>query len=118
MITVYGISNCDTVKKAKRWLEQQAIEYQFHDFRKQGLDAATLEKWAKLQGWESLLNKRSTSWKQLDPSSKETLNESTALELMLQNPTLIKRPVLDLGKEVHNGFNDTQYSEIFARHKL
>lgn len=109
MNTLYGIKNCDTVKKARKWLESQGIEYQFHDFRVDGLTAEIIEQWFKAVDWESLVNKRSTTWRQLDDAQKEDLNEQSAASLLLENPTLIKRPVLDNGISILVGFSEENY---------
>ncbi len=112
MITLYGISNCDTVKKAKTWLESQHIDYQFHDYRKDGLDPQLLNYFAEQLGWETLLNKRSTSWRQLNEQQKQQLSETTALQYMLETPTLIKRPLLDTGKRLIIGFKIDDYQQL------
>ena len=118
MITLYGIKNCDTVKKARRWLELQGIDYQFHDFREDGLDQEALQGWLQELGWETLLNKRSTTWKQLPPKTRDAMDETTARAAILEQPTLIKRPLLDTGKERFNGFSADRYQAIFNRHTL
>lgn len=97
MTTLYGIKNCDTVKKARRLLDENGIAYRFHDFRADGLERATLERFAAGLGWETLLNRQSSTWRQLDESRKTGLELEQALALMLEQPTLIKRPVLDSG---------------------
>lgn len=118
MTTLYGIKNCDSVKKARKWLESRAIDYQFHDFRQDGLHKSLLQRWVKELGWETLVNKRSTTWKQLDSSTRDTMTESSAITTMLEHPTLIKRPVLDTGTELHVGFSPADYAEHFAHHTL
>ncbi len=112
MITLYGIKNCDTVKKARAWLEQHDVAYRFHDLRTDGLDAARLKGWAKAVGWETLLNTRGTTWRQLPDADKHDLNAASAIKLMLAHPTLIKRPVLENGTVVTVGFSATTYSNI------
>ncbi|MCX4188059.1 Spx/MgsR family RNA polymerase-binding regulatory protein, partial [Methylophaga sp. OBS4] len=82
---LFGIKNCDTVKKARRWLDENNVAYQFHDFRKEGLDQATIEGWLTSVSWETLLNKRGTTWRQLEDSRKEHLDQQTAIALMLKN---------------------------------
>ncbi len=114
MITLYGIKNCDTVKKARGWLEQQRVTYRFHDLRDDGLDAARLKEWIKSLGWETLLNTRSTTWRQLPDADKHDLNATSAVKLMLAYPTLIKRPVLVNGTVVTVGLNATTYSKIVS----
>ncbi len=118
MITLYGISNCDTVKRARRWLEQHGIEYRFHDFRQDGLTAAQVQAWLEELGWEQLLNRRSTSWKSLDPDARERMDDGRALDAILAQPTLIRRPLLDTGHERHTGFSPAQYQSIFSHHTL
>ncbi len=114
MTTLYGIKNCDTVRKARKWLESEDIDYTFHDFRADGLDKKNLSAWVKSVGWEILLNKRSTSWKQLPDKDKETVDEGKAITLMLANPTLIKRPVLTHRKKVYVGFKLAEYETLFS----
>ena len=110
---LYGISNCDTVKKAKNWLETHNIDYQFHDFRKQGLDANTINQWLQSVSWDKILNKRSTSWRNLDPFIQQTVNETNIVDLLIENPTLIKRPVMDVNDTITLGFNSDTYQGIF-----
>ena len=118
MITLYGIKNCDTVKKARGWLDQHGIDYRFHDFREDGLDAAAVEKWLEELGWEQLVNKRSTTWKQLSPEARESMDASSAKAAILEAPTLIKRPLLDTGHDRFTGFKADQYQTIFNQHTL
>ena len=110
MLILYGIKNCDTVKKARAWLEAQNIEYRFHDFRKDGLDADVLEQWEAALGWEVLLNTRGTSWRKLDQSQREGVDRSKAVALMLAQPSLIKRPVVESGTKTLIGFNAETYA--------
>jgi len=112
MTTLYGIKNCDTIKKARRWLEQNDIEYQFHDYRKDGLSADQLTQWCEQLGWESLVNKRGTTWRKLPDEIKQNIDLSSAIEIMLEQPAIIKRPLLDTGTEKLLGFNEQQYSEL------
>ena len=118
MVTLYGINNCDTVKKARRWLEQHGVEYSFHDLREDGIDAAEVQGWLTELGWEKLVNRRSTSWKQLDAATREHMDQTSALAAILEQPTLIKRPLLDIGHERHVGFSDSAYRKIFNQHTL
>lgn len=113
MNTLIGIKNCDSVKKAKKWLEQNGIEYAFHDLREQGVDKAALDTWIEELGWESLLNKRSTTWKQLSDDERKDLDKSKAMALLLAYPTLIKRPVLITSKGIMVGFKEAEYSKVF-----
>ena len=112
MITLYGIKNCDTVKKARTWLEQRGIDYQFHDFRTDGLTEQQVKLWIDELGLELLVNKRSTTWKELDEATKNQL-DANAVQIITANPTLIKRPLLDTSKQKQVGFKDTEYSKIF-----
>ena len=111
MYTLYGIKNCDTVKKAKKWLENHGVNYQFHDFRVDGLTAEMIQQWFNTVGWEILINRRSTTWRQLDDAQKENIDEQSAAMLLLDNPTLIKRPVLDNGAKIVVGFSEVSYQE-------
>lgn len=111
MHILYGISNCNTVKKAKDWLEANHIEYQFHDYRKQGLTADLLDSFEAALGWEKLLNKQSTSWRKLNDEQKSNVSKQTALQYMLETPTLIKRPVLDTGEKMIIGFKSENYQQ-------
>jgi arsenate reductase (glutaredoxin) len=114
MITLYGIKNCDTVKKARTWLEQHKVDYHFHDFRADGLTATQIADWIAELGLEALVNKRSTTWKELDEAIKNQFNEATAIAVINQYPTLIKRPLLDTGGQKYVGFKDTEYNRIFS----
>jgi len=113
MITLYGIKNCDTVRKACKWLDANGVEYHYHDFRKDGLTASKIKQWTKVVDWELLLNRRGLTWRQLSDDEKADLNKSTAVRLMAEKPTLIKRPVLEMGSEVGDavmvGFKEEIY---------
>ncbi len=111
MITLYGIKNCDTVKKARAWLDAQSMEYRFHDFRKDGLDSDVLEQWEAALGWEALLNTRGTTWRKLDESQREGVDRAKAVALMLAQPSLIKRPVVESGTKTLIGFNAETYAK-------
>lgn len=113
MTTLYGIKNCDTVKKARSWLEQHKVDYRFHDFRADGLTNEQVETWIAEIGLDALVNKRSTTWKELDDAIKNNFSETTAAKVISANPTLIKRPLLDTGKQKYVGFKDTEYNTIF-----
>jgi Spx/MgsR family transcriptional regulator len=110
---LYGIKNCDTVKKARRWLEDNGQEFTFHDVRTDGLDKTEVKRWLREAGFEVVVNKRSTTWKQLDDVQKDGLSEANSLDLLLANPTLIKRPVLTINDTVLVGFKADQYKAIF-----
>jgi len=106
MIHVYGIPNCDTVKKARAWLEAQGVEYAFHDFKKQGVPADRLDAWLATLGWEALLNRRGTTWRRLDEATRcGTTDAVSARALMLAQPSVIRRPVVDWGGAVTAGFD-------------
>ena len=112
---LYGIPNCDTVKKARAWLSRHHIAIDFHDFKKHGADAAWLQEVAAQTGWEALLNKRGTTWRQLDDATKSAvIDQPTAIELMRIQPSLIKRPVLHANGRYHLGFSEQQYQVIFG----
>lgn len=113
-MTLYGISNCDSVKKAQKWLKQQKCELPFHDFRKQGLPVELLERWLELTQWQNLLNKRSTSFRNLSDADKENIDQTKAKQLMLANPTLIKRPILSNNNKILIGFNEAEYQAWFS----
>lgn len=106
MLTVYGIPNCDTVKKARVWLADNGTEFDFHDFRKDGLSQDMVLRWLKAQGMDKLLNKRGTSWRKLSDADKANEQEAHLVALMVKNPTLIKRPVIEAGDKVTVGFTD------------
>ena len=113
MITLYGIKNCDTVKKAREWLTKNKVDYHFHDFRADGLSKDNVHNWIAELGLETLVNKRSTTWKELDETTKNNFNDKNAAAIIADNPTLIKRPLLDMGTQKYVGFNDTEYTKIF-----
>ena len=112
-VTLYGIPNCDTIKKARNWLQEHAVEYRFHDYRKQGVDGERLQSMAAQLGWEVMLNRRGTTWRALPDPLKEQIDEASALQLMLDNPAIIKRPILEQHGDLHIGFKPQQYQEIF-----
>jgi len=114
-ITIYGIPNCDTMKKARAWLESHGVAYVFHDYRKQGLEPEQLDGWVKKLGWEVLLNKAGTTFRKLPDADKENLDASKAKALMLVHPTMIKRPVLDLGGRLLVGFKPEVYAEALGQ---
>jgi Spx/MgsR family transcriptional regulator len=113
-IDMFGIPNCDTIKKARKWLQAEGIEYQFHDYKKEGADTSLLTRWCAAQGWEVLLNRRGTTWRKLSDSEKEGINESKAIELMVENPSMIKRPVLMFSDRVTVGFSPESYQALFS----
>src|SRR5947209_10578759 len=114
-LTLYGIKNCDTIKKARAWLDQRGVAYDFHDYKTTGIERAKLEGWAKKLGWESLLNKAGTTFRKLPDQDKEDLTEAKAIALMLVQPSMIKRPVLELGGgKILVGFKPELYAETLA----
>jgi Spx/MgsR family transcriptional regulator len=115
MITLYGIRNCDTCRKARAWLDGRAIAHRYHDVRVDGLDQKTLQGWIDAVGWETLLNRRGTTWRGLSDAEKAGIDENTAGQLMLANVTLIKRPVIQAGDEVTVGFGDEVRARLEAR---
>lgn len=115
-IVIYGIKNCDTMKKARAWLEKHGVEYAFHDYKTAGIDRERLEKWSKKVGWETLLNRSGTTFKKLPDKDKDGVTEKKALALMLDQPSMIKRPVLDLGGgKLVVGFKPEIYDQAFGR---
>ncbi|MDT8404563.1 ArsC family reductase [Sulfuriflexus sp.] len=110
---LYGISNCDTVRKARKWLTANGIDFTFHDLRKDGLNAKQLKCWVRELGWETLLNKRGMMWRKLPDKQKENLDEKKAIAIMLTEPAIIKRPLLDTGKQRHVGFSEDEYKQLF-----
>ena len=114
MVTLYGIPNCDSVRNARNWLEANNVEYKFHDLRDDGLGLDLLLSWFKAVGWEALLNKQGRSWRKLAEDQRENLDQGKVFQLMLDEPTLIKRPVLDIDGDIHVGFSEDKYRELFA----
>ncbi|WP_315720024.1 MULTISPECIES: ArsC family reductase [unclassified Bradyrhizobium] len=110
-ITIYGIKNCDTMKKARAWLDDHGVAYDFHDYKTAGIDKARLESWSEEVGWELLLNRAGTTFKKLPEADKEGLTRSKAIALMLAQPSMIKRPVLDLGGKRVVGFKPDLYAK-------
>ncbi|MBX9454705.1 MAG: arsenate reductase [Rhizobium sp.] len=112
---IYGIKNCDTMKKAFDWLKANDVAYEFHDYRVEGIDAETVRGWCRAVGWEKVLNKASTTFRELPESDKVGLDEDKAVALMSREPTMIKRPVLVLGDTVTNGFKPEVYARLFKK---
>ncbi len=115
MIRLYGIPNCDTMKKARAWLADHGIDYQFHDYKKEGIDEATLRDWIGQVGWETLLNRRGMMWRKLPQEVRDAMDERKAVEVMLETPSIIKRPVLEMDGKIHVGFKPEQYEALFVR---
>ena len=114
-ITIYGIKNCDTMKKARAWLDKHGVDYSFHDYKTAGIDKDRLLRWSKNVGWETLLNKAGTTFRKLPDAEKENLTEKKAMALMLAQPSMIKRPVLDTGGKLLVGFKPENYEAAFAK---
>jgi Spx/MgsR family transcriptional regulator len=112
---LYGIPNCDTVKKARRWLDTHHIAYQFHDFKKLGIDRTTLKSWIENKGVDAVLNRRSTTWRALSTTEKNAFSDGTAIDLLGKYPTLIRRPVVKTESGILVGFDQKQYSRTFCR---
>lgn len=112
---MYGIKNCDTIKKARNWLEAHGVAYAFHDYKAEGIDAATLARWSAELGWDKLLNRAGTTFRKLPEADREGLDEARAIALMVAQPSMIKRPLLDLGDRRLLGFKPDLYAEAFGR---
>jgi Spx/MgsR family transcriptional regulator len=112
MVTLYGIKNCDTVRKARRWLEAHDIDYRFHDFRADSLSEDMLTAWIEELGWEQLLNRRGTTWRKLPETERNAIDRDRALHLMLTQPAIIRRPVLDTDGSRRVGFSEEVYSSL------
>ncbi len=113
-VTIYGIKACDTMKKARDWLDGHGVAYVFHDYKAVGIDRAHLERWADQVGWEVLLNRSGTTFRKLPDADKAPLDQAKAIALMLDQPSMIKRPVLDLGDRLLVGFNPDLYAAALA----
>ncbi len=116
MIRLYGIPNCDTMKKARRWLADHGIDHEFHDFKKLGVDEARLDRWMDKVGWETLLNRRGMMWRKLSQEQRDNIDQAGARRLMLEMPSIIKRPVLETKDgQVVVGFSGDRYKELFQQ---
>jgi arsenate reductase (glutaredoxin) len=109
--TIYGIKNCDTMKKARAWLDGHGVAYDFHDYKAQGVERAKLQQWSRSVGWEKLLNRAGTTFRKLSEADKAGLDETKAIALMMAQPSMIKRPVLETGRETIVGFKPEIYAE-------
>ena len=118
MLTVYGIKSCDTVRRARRWLEAHGVDYRYHDLREDGLDASRLAAWIEAVGVEALVNRRSTAWRSLPAPARAAFDGATAREQLLRQPTLLKRPILDTGSSLHSGFSAGDWARLLAMHTL
>jgi Spx/MgsR family transcriptional regulator len=113
MNKLYGIPNCDTMKKARAWLAEHGIDYEFHDYKKLGIDDKMLQAWVRELGWQALLNTRGMMWRKVPQNVRDNIDEASAIALMLDTPSIIKRPLLDTGSQRHVGFKPEQYAQIF-----
>ncbi|WP_129644744.1 ArsC family reductase [Peristeroidobacter agariperforans] len=113
MTTIYGIKACDTMKKARTWLDEHGVEYQFHDYKVSGIDREHLEAWCKKAGWETILNRAGTTFRKLPDDQKADLTERKAIALMFEQPSMIKRPVLEKGAKLLVGFKPAEYQAAF-----
>ena len=114
-VTIYGIKNCDTMKKARAWLDQRGVTYEFHDYKSAGIERGRLEGWARAVGWETLLNRSGRTFRALPPKDQESVSEKKAIALMAAQPSMIKRPVLDVDGKLLVGFKPEQYAKTFAK---
>ena len=113
-LSVYGINSCDTVKKARRWLDAQGVDYSFHDYKKGGADAGRLASWSDAAGWEVLLNKRGTTYRKLSDEDKADIDRAKAIDLMMQHPSLIKRPVVEYDGGILVGFGEAEWAQALT----
>jgi arsenate reductase len=113
-VTIYGIKNCDTMKKARTWLDKRGVAYRFHDYKVEGVEKPALESWTEKLGWEMLLNRTGTTFRKLPEKDRENVTEKKAIALMLAQPSMIKRPVLDIGGRITVGFKPEIYEKLFT----
>ena len=112
---IYGIKNCDTMKKAFAWLGDHSVDYVFHDYKKEGVTRQALEKWCDAAGWDKVLNRAGTTFRKLPDEAKQDLDEEKAIALMLDQPSMIKRPVVETGGTVEIGFKPERYAALFGK---
>lgn len=112
-VTVYGIKNCDTMKKARSWLEEHDVAYDFHDYKASGIDRAHLEKWTEDAGWEAVLNRAGTTFRKLPEEARQDLDKDKAIALMIEQPSMIKRPVVEADGKLLIGFKPDSYADFF-----
>jgi Spx/MgsR family transcriptional regulator len=115
MLTVYGIKSCDTCRRARAWLDANEIGYRFHDLRDDGIDRPMVARWVERVGWETLLNKRSLTWRGLDDAERNDLGSDKAISLMLEHPTLVKRPVIEADRYTAVGFSERRLSDYLSK---
>ncbi len=114
-ILIYGIKNCDTMKKAFAWLDKRGVAYIFHDYKKSGADMDILEQAVRQHGWENVINRKGTSWRALPENVKTAMDEGKAIKAAMDNPSLIRRPLLVHGSDIHLGFNEDDYGALFKK---
>jgi arsenate reductase len=114
-VTIYGIKNCETMKKARAWLDRRGVDYLFHDYKAEGVERDRLEGWARTVGWERLVNRAGTTFRKLPEKDREGLTEKKAITLMLAQPSMIKRPVIEAGGRLLVGFAPDEYEKAFGR---
>lgn len=115
MVVLYGIPNCDKVRAARKWLQARDLDYRFHDFRKDGIPADQLETWCQRLGWDTLINRRGTTWRQLPEATRASLDQAGAIEVMCDNPAVIKRPVLEAGEHLLIGFSENDWRDALEQ---
>ena len=118
MLTVYGIKSCDTCRKARKYLAEHNIEFNFHDVREDGLDIQMLERWSQRMGWERLLNRQSLTWRKIPEVDRNDMTQDKALAAMIDNPTLIKRPVLETDKFIAVGFSEKRFGDFIDNNEI
>lgn len=114
-LTVYGIKNCDTMKKAFQWLERHKVAYDFHDYKKEGADAKTLTRAIKQHGWENVLNRKGTTWRALSERVKEGMTDKQALKTALENPSVIRRPMIVQGSQISFGYDEDEFKSLYKK---
>lgn len=111
---IYGISNCDTMKKARAWLDQHDVDYHFHDYKKAGVPEARLRQWVEALGWETIINRRGTTWRKLDAAQRDTMDANQAVKVALENPSIIKRPILETSTTLKAGFQAHDWEKVIG----
>ena len=114
-VRIYGIRNCDTIKKAFAWLDAHGIAYDFHDYKKAGVTDAQLSRWSDAAGWETVLNRAGTTFRKLPDADQQNLAQGKAIALMIANPSMIKRPILEVGDTIEIGFKPERYAALFGK---
>jgi arsenate reductase len=118
VLTIYGIKSCDTCRKARKYLDEHNIEFSFHDLREDGIDIQMLERWSQRMGWERLLNKQSLTWRKIPEVDRNDMTRNKALAAMLDNPTLVKRPVLETDKFIAVGFSEKRFGDFIDNNEI